>query len=72
LSDIVPIVEGPGDVQAAPILIRKILYEYFTFFDIGVAKPKKAGGRSTLDRPGGIERFIEYALLRQIAEQSSF
>ena len=30
-------------------------------YDIGVAKPKKAGGRSALDRAGGIEAFIEYA-----------
>lgn len=53
--------EGPGDVQAAPELLRKILYEHLACYDIGVAKPKKAGGRSSLDKPGGIERFIEYA-----------
>ena len=56
-----PIVEGPGDVQAAPVLLRKILYEHFNFYDIGVATPKRGGGRPALDRPGGIEKFIEYA-----------
>ena len=57
------IVEGAGDVKAAPVLLRKILYEYFDYYDIGVATPKKAGGRPALDRPGGIEKFIEYAAL---------
>lgn len=56
-----PIVEGPGDVQAAPVLLRKILSDYLKCYDIGVVKPKKAGGRSALDRAGGIEKFIEYA-----------
>ena len=58
---IVPIVEGPGDVDATPIFWRKILYARMDCYDISIAKPKKAGGRSALDRPGGIERFIEYA-----------
>jgi len=58
---IVPIVEGPGDVEAAPVLLRKILSEHLRSHDITVAKPKKAGGRSALDRAGGVEKFIEYA-----------
>lgn len=58
---IVPIVEGPGDVEATPILLRKILFDRMSCYDIGVAKPKKAGGRSALDKAGGIEAFIEYA-----------
>ena len=61
MRSIVPIVDGPGDVDAAPILLRKILYERMNCYDIGVAKPKRAGGRSALDRAGGIEAFIEYA-----------
>ena len=58
---IVPIVEGPGDVEAAPVLLRKILSEHLGSYDITVAKPKKAGGRSALDRAGGVEKYIEYA-----------
>lgn len=58
---IVPIVEGPGDVEAAPVLLRKILFEHLGSHDIAVAKPKKAGGRSALDRAGGVEKFVEYA-----------
>jgi hypothetical protein len=57
----VPIVEGPGDVEAAPLLLRKILSEYLHCDDIGVLKPKKAGGRGGLDKAGGIEKFIQYA-----------
>lgn len=56
-----PVVEGPGDVEAAPVLLRKILWDHLNCFDIGVVKPKKAGGRSALDRAGGIEKFVEYA-----------
>ena len=56
-----PIVEGPGDVQATPILLRKILWDHLNCYNIGVVKPKKAGGRGALDRVGGLERFIEYA-----------
>jgi len=63
LRDIVPIVEGPGDVQATPVLLRKILFDRFDCYDIGIATPKNARGRSSLDRPGGIEKFVEYAAL---------
>lgn len=59
--NIVPVVEGPGDVEAAPVLLRKILAEHLKCYDIAIAKPKKASGRSALDRAGGIEKFIEYA-----------
>ncbi|MCH7843743.1 MAG: DUF4276 family protein [Chloroflexi bacterium] len=61
LRCIVPIVEGPGDVQATPILLRKILSERMNCYDIGIAKPKKAGGRSKLDRRDGIEKFVGHA-----------
>ena len=58
---IVPIVEGPGDVHATPILLRKILTDYLKCYNIGVVKPKNAHGRGALDRVGGLERFIKYA-----------
>ena len=55
---IVPIVEGPGDEAAAPILLRRVLYERLGS-DIEVKRPKKARGR-----PGLINRledFLAYA-----------
>ena len=58
-----PIVEGPGDVQAAPILLRKILSDYLNCYDVGVLAPKRASGRGGLDRVGGIEKFIRYAAI---------
>lgn len=61
MRNIVPVVEGPGDVEATPVLIRKILTDHIKCYDIAVSKPKRAGGRSALDRAGGIEKFIEYA-----------
>ena len=58
-----PIVEGPGDVRAAPILLRKILSDYLNCYDVGVLAPKRVGGRGGLDRVGGIEKFIKYAAI---------
>ena len=58
-----PIVEGPGDVEAAPILLRKILSDYLICYVVGVLAPKRAGGRGGLDKVGGIEKFIRYAAI---------
>ena len=55
---IVPIVEGPGDETAAPLLLRRVLYERMSS-SIDVKRPKKAKGR-----PGLINRledFLAYA-----------
>jgi hypothetical protein len=56
---IVPIVEGLGDVQAFPILLRRLLHERYQRFDVEVAKPKKAGDSGQLTRD--LERLLEYA-----------
>lgn len=61
MPNIVPVVEGPGDLQATPILLRKILHEQFNRFDIGVARPKRANGKGNLKRD--LERFVNYAAL---------
>ena len=55
-----PIVEGPGDVRAAPVLIRRILYERLGRYDIQVSQPKNAGGKSSLLK--GIGKFVRYCL----------
>ena len=57
---IVPVVEGPGDVAALPILLRLIL-DYLQEYEIGVATPKNAHGSGNLLRPSGLEKFVEYA-----------
>ncbi len=58
---IVPIVEGPGDVKAAPELLRRVLYERLNQYNIGVSKPKNANGKDRLIKR--LENFIGYAAL---------
>ena len=56
---IVPVVEGPGDRSAVPILLRAILWEHFCRYDIGVDKTKSAKGKQKLIRD--YEKFLRYA-----------
>ena len=57
---IVPIVEGYGDVQAVPILLRR-LRDREELFQFEVGKPVRAP-RSALGKEGILERHIQYAL----------
>jgi hypothetical protein len=60
MSVLVPIVEGDGEVQAVPVLIRK----YLTIkrrWDLQIARPKNAHGCGNLTKAGGLERFTELA-----------
>ena len=61
---IVPVVEGPGHMEATPILLRKSLSGHIQGYDFVVAKPKKVSGRSTPDHAGGTETYVEYAATR--------
>jgi hypothetical protein len=56
---IVPIVEGPGDVEALPILLRRLLHERFQRYDVEIVRPKKTGGSGKLIKE--LERFLAYA-----------
>ena len=60
MPKIVPIVEGDGEVTAVPVLLRKILTRDLRF-DVQIARPKSANGRTNLIKEGGLERFIRYA-----------
>lgn len=60
MPKIVPIVEGDGEVTAVPVLLRKILTRDLRF-DVQIARPKSANGRTNLIKEGGLERFIKYA-----------
>jgi len=58
------IVEGDGDVSAAPLLVRRVA-EKRKFFDLLiVGKPIKAGSVYKLLRQGEVERYVELALSR--------
>ena len=59
MPGIVPIVEGPGDKDAAPILLRRLLHERMCRYDIGVLQPKMAKGRPRLIQY--MESFLGYA-----------
>ena len=52
-ASIVPIVEGPGDRDASPVLLRRILFERLARYDITVARPKKANGKQDLFAASG-------------------
>ena len=60
-ASIVPIVEGPGDRDASPVLLRRILFERLARYDITVARPKKANGKQDLLRR--LENFLRYSVM---------
>ena len=61
---LVPVVEGDGEVQAVPILLRKIFAD-LQEFAWEVARPKNAHGCGNITKENGIERFVELACSEQ-------
>jgi hypothetical protein len=59
-ESIVAIVEGPGEVEALPILLRRI-FEQKQIYQISIQKPINAHGLGNLTTPGGLERFLAVA-----------
>ena len=63
MLSIVPVVEGPGDADALPDLLRRILWEKLNRYDAVVAHGKKGivktNGRSNLIKK--LEKFLQYA-----------
>lgn len=59
MSAIVPVVEGDGEIEAVPLLLRRVLAERCSRHDLDVARPKSAHGRDTLLRD--FERYLRYA-----------
>lgn len=64
MPKIVPIVEGPGEVEAVPSLLWKLLREMGRY-DVQVARPKNAHGCGNLTTPGGLEKFVTLAGLER-------
>ena len=56
---IVPIVEGPGDKTAAPVLLRRVLQERLDRYEFEVEQPKQAKGKGNLIKR--LENFIAHA-----------
>lgn len=63
MPKLVPVVEGDGEVEAVPVLLRRLLEEEYQVYDWQVIRPKNAHGCGNLSQPNGIERFVEFALL---------
>ena len=63
MTTIVPVVEGPGDVAALPVLLDRILWERYERTDIVVAHGKSrvvsANGESKLKKD--LEKFLRHA-----------
>lgn len=58
---VVPVVEGHGDVNAVPILLRRIGFEIEPDRFIDVRSPVR-GHRSKLSQPAEAERYLELAI----------
>lgn len=59
MPKIVPIVEGDGELDAIPVLLRRILHENFQVFDWEIGKPKKAHSLPAFRRR--LSDFIRYS-----------
>ena len=59
--NIIAIVEGPGDRDAVPALLRRILWERLDRYDIDVSKTKVANGKPNLIKR--LEDYVGYALI---------
>jgi hypothetical protein len=60
---IVPLVEGPGDVEAVPLILRRMLYELIGDFETNVSTAMKVG-RCNMLAPATLQRHIKLAQLR--------
>lgn len=58
---LVPIVEGDGEMEAVPLLVRKVLEGRCGRLDVAVAKPKNAHSKDKLVRD--LERYVRYAAM---------
>ena len=60
---LVPVVEGFGEVEAVPLLLRRLLREQFGYDerDFEIARPKNAKGCGGLISDNGIERYVKHA-----------
>lgn len=60
---IVPIIEGDGEILAAPALIARVLH-HFERYDIFADNTINAHGRGNLTKTQGLENFLEIAYRR--------
>lgn len=63
IPPIISIVEGPGERQAVPLLLRRLLQEVFERYDVTVTNPIVTHGKGNMDRR--LERYLEYARIQE-------
>ena len=56
------VIEGKGEVEAIPLLIRRICYELYGFYGVRTARPIRIT-KSKLIREGELERAVRLALM---------
>ena len=62
MRQIVPIVEGHGEVNALPILVGRLLKLLGVADDVEVLDPIRGDGKNDLVKAGGLERYARLAL----------
>ena len=67
MTRIVAIVEGDGEVDAIPLLIRRIAFEVSTLSPLDVPRPIRVR-RQRFVKPGEVERYVNLAAIRGDAE----
>ncbi len=66
---LVPIVEGHGEVDAVPELLRRLLHEHLNVFDIQVAKPFRVK-RNQVVKSGILEARVAQATMKNAYAQA--
>ena len=66
MPNIVPIVEGEGDIRSVPILLRRVLHEVLQQYTWNVAHPKKAHSLPTLRKR--LSQYLQYASTEKDAQ----
>lgn len=62
MKNIVPIVEGLGDVDAVPVVLRRLLAErHAARWDVGISRPIRLP-RGKVKKPGEVERAVQLAI----------
>ncbi len=60
MGKIYVIVEGDGEVQAAPLLIRRILHEYFEYYELQNVESINAHSNDNITKHNGLETLLEH------------
>lgn len=63
VPSIIPIVEGPGERQAVPLLLRRLLQHMIERHDLTVAQSIVTNGKGNMDRR--LDRYLGYARIQK-------